>query len=133
MAVGRPSKYKEEFCEELIEHMAEGYSYEAFAGRIGTCKQTLYDWEKANPEFLDAKRTAFERSRFFWEKQGIDGVWAIETFSEEGKKEYSKKLNSTAWIFNMKNRFNWTDKKDVTHGGDVKINLGYSLDEDEEE
>ena len=28
--VGRPTKYKPEYCEMLIEHMSEGLSFESF-------------------------------------------------------------------------------------------------------
>jgi len=52
--VGRPTDYKPEYCEMLINHMAKVYSFESFAGLIGVSKQTLYDWRKKYKEFLDA-------------------------------------------------------------------------------
>lgn len=103
---GRPTKYKEEYCQKLIEHMESGFSYESFAGLVGVSKQTIYDWEKVNPLFLDSKRIAFEKSRLFWERCGIEGMFM-------GGKE--NPFNSTVWIFNMKNRFNWRDKVESTH------------------
>jgi DNA-binding XRE family transcriptional regulator len=108
---GRPTKYKEEYCDELISHMERGLSYESFAGYIGVSKQTIYDWEKANPEFLDAKKIAFEKCRLFWEELGIDNIISQSSSSKDFGSE-SKSLNSTVWIFNMKNRFpeEWRDK-----------------------
>ena len=133
MTVGRPTKYKKEYCEELIMHMEQGFSFESFAGKIKTCKQTIYNWLDLYPEFLDAKNIAFEASRLFWEKCGIVGVWHNEEYDSQGRKTYSQKLNSSAWIFNMKNRFGWTDKKEVLTKDPVNITLNYSLDEEEQE
>jgi hypothetical protein len=96
---GRPTDYRKEYCELLIEHMGNGLSFESFAAVVNASKQTLYDWAEANPEFLDSKNIAFERSRLFWERVGIDIA-----VKGEG--------NATAYIFNMKNRFKqeWRDK-----------------------
>lgn len=109
---GRPIDYKPEYCQLLIEHMGNGYSFEAFAAIVNTCKQTLYNWLSDHEEFLDAKEIAFERSRLFWEKVGID-------ISAKGEG------NATAYIFNMKNRFRqeWRDKHETgftdTEGNDL--------------
>lgn len=112
-AGGRPTDYKPEYCQMVIDHMAEGLSFESFAGAIGVSKQTLYDWAERNKEFLDAKKTAFEKSRLFWEKVGIN-------IAKTGEG------NATAFIFNMKNRFSedWSDKtkSDVNVSGEgIKV------------
>jgi len=103
---GRPTLYKPEYCQMLITHMSEGLSFESFAGLVSVSRQTIYDWEKANPEFLDAKKLAMEKNRLFWEKVGVQGMFM-------GGKD--NPFNSTVWIFNMKNRFNWSDKKETSH------------------
>lgn len=102
--------------------MAQGYSFEAFAGKLGVSKVTLYSWAKENPEFLNAKDIAFERSRHFWEKKAIDH--AVEY--KDGPK-----LNNTAWVFNMKNRFGWRDK--IEHSGNESkpIKLAYDTSKPE--
>lgn len=41
--------------------------------------------------------------RYFWENIGMKGM-----------KGEIPNFNSTVWIFNMKNRFNWTDKREDT-------------------
>lgn len=116
MSGGRPTDYLPEHCQTLIEHMAKGYSYESFAGVVGTCKQTLYNWEKAHAEFLDAKKEAIEKCRLFWERIGIDHVVNIseESKTDEGDTfKSTKSLNASVWIFNMKNRFpqEWREKQ----------------------
>ncbi len=115
MTAGRPTKYKPEYCELLIIHMAKGMSYEAFAGHpdVIVSKQTLYDWEKEYPEFLDAKRKGFQLSQYVWEQAG-----SIATLRD-------KDFSWTGWYMNMKNRFRWRDKvetsKDPESGPDKLI------------
>ena len=97
--VGRPPKYKKEFCQKLIDHMSKGFSYEGFAGKIDTHRDTLYHWEKLYPEFSDAKKKAFIKCMNYWEEMGMAGtVGKIKGFS------------TPMWIFNMKNRFKWADR-----------------------
>ena len=98
MPAGRPSKYKLEYCKALVEHKAKGYSFESFAGLVGTTKQTLYAWVKAHDEFHDAKSEAWAKNLLYWEHLGIRGANGDPNF------------NSTAWIFNLKNRHQWRDK-----------------------
>lgn len=101
--MGRPSKYKPEFCQMLIVHMEQGYSFETFSAIIGVDRDTLYEWAKVYEEFSDSKKQAFIKCQLFWEKMGIDGLW--------GNKEAS--FNTGVWVFNMKNRFGWKDRTEV--------------------
>lgn len=107
---GRPTLYKPEYCEQLIEHMSQGLSFEAFGGVLRVSKQTLYDWEKANKDFLDAKQIGLECSRFFWENLGKKHI-INKSDSEFQCGSKSRSLNASVWIFNMKNRFGWRDKQ----------------------
>jgi hypothetical protein len=102
-------KYKPEFCQMLIEHMAEGYSFESFAKVAGVMEITLYRWTQPDgdwfkPDFYEAKQRAFAENRYFWESKGISGLT-------------TKEFNATIWVFNMKNRFGWRDKQEMTHQG----------------
>lgn len=111
---GRPTDYKQEYCQQLISHMSAGYSYETFAAKIGVRRSTLYLWEKSHPEWVDAKEEAFDKCQMFWETIGMYGTLGIERENPETKEKITgKDVNPTMWIFNMKNRFNWKDKKEV--------------------
>lgn len=111
MAGGRPSKYKPEFPEALVKHMASGLSFETFAATCGVCRETLYDWTYAHDEFLHAKKRGEVESQMFWEKLGRDA--ALGTVD---------KFNPTVWIYTMKCRFpkQWGDKQEVAHVIDDK-------------
>jgi hypothetical protein len=110
---GRPSKYKKEFCQKLIDFMAKGFSFEAFSGHIEVNQDTLHEWAKRHPDFSEAKDMAFAKNREFWEALGINGIHN-ESWHQGG----SKSLNASVWIFNMKNRFKWRDR--VEHSGGIE-------------
>ena len=108
----------------LIDFMSKGFSFEAFAGHIGVAGQTIYTWTDKHPEFLEAKKEAFEKSRVFWESAAIEGLW-----NQPGEKT----LNNAAWVFNMKNRFGWTDRREVQSTNENKtVLLAYNLEDDDE-
>ncbi len=110
--VGRPTDYDPKYCEEIITHMAEGLSKEAFAGSIGVSKQTLYDWMKAHEEFLDAVHIGEMKSLLWWERRGIKGM-------SEGKD-----FSPIPWKFGIANRHGWKDKSDVT-SDDKQVVAGF--------
>ena len=100
---GRPTDYKPEYCEQLIRHMSKGFPYETFAGEIGVCRKTIYNWEEDHPEFLYAKNIGKEQSYAALMKLGMGGMTG-----------QFKNFNATVWIFMMKNMCGWRDKQDVT-------------------
>jgi hypothetical protein len=95
--IGRPSKYKEEYCKMLEEHMGTGLSFESFGGKIDVCEDTLFEWKKVHPDFSESYKRGRLKSMLHWEEMGHDMVLAGQG-------------NATCWIFNMKNRFGWKDK-----------------------
>lgn len=109
--MARPTKYDPAYCDMLEPHFDEGFSYESFAGVVGVSKQTLYDWEKAYPEFLDAKKSNEAKSQLVWEKR-------LNSLAKTGEG------NATAIIFGLKNRASdsWRDKVETEHSGAVTVN-----------
>lgn len=101
MAGGRPTLYKEEYCQQLIDHMGSGLSFESFAGLIGTCRDTLYNWKKEHSEFFDAHKKGIEKNLIWWEKVGLEGMFM-------GGKD--NPFNAAVYCFNMKNRHGWKDR-----------------------
>ena len=99
---GQLSKYEPRFCEMLIKHMGKGLSFDSFAAVARVHRDTLYEWAKVQPDFSDAKEQAYADNLMFWEQQGIQGLYTDPN---------GPKLNSTVWVFNMKNRHKWMDKQ----------------------
>ena len=96
---GQPTKYKPEYCQALIEHMSQGYSFESFAAVPRVDRDTVYEWVNKHPEFSDAKKLGTSLGLKFWENLGLKAVHGeIPGFIP------------AVYIFSMKNRFGWTDK-----------------------
>jgi hypothetical protein len=99
--------------------MSGGLSFESFAGVINVNQDTLHEWVKVWPEFSEAKKLAFAKCQLWWEKVGISGLWSTKDSS----------FNTGVYCFNMKNRFKWTDKVEVSGGDETTkpISLAYKL------
>lgn len=100
---GRPSGYKPEYDQMLADHMREGFSFESFAGVIGTSREVLYLWTEAHPSFLNAKRSGQDASLLWWERLGRAGA--------AGQVE---KFSPPTWIFVQKCRFGMRDGSEVS-------------------
>ena len=109
---GRPSEYKEEYVQLVIDLMKEGASKAEVCLNLDCTFQTFLNWQKQNPKFLEAVKRGLHLSKGKWEEMGRKAAFGnVENF------------NATAWIFNMKNRFSklddfderWTDKQELDH------------------
>jgi len=100
---GRPSLYRPEYCQMLIDHMATGMTYESFAGVVSVDRDTLYQWEEVHKEFSDTKRVARAKQQLANEKRMHD--------MSLGK---IRNASVTAQIFIMKNCHKWTDRVEHT-------------------
>lgn len=100
--VGRPSKYKPVYCNEVIETMATGLSLTAFAGVIGVSRDTVNAWQHEYPEFSDAVKTAKAKRTMTLERQML----AMENGPAV-----------TARIFALKNAApeEWREKQHIEH------------------
>ena len=92
---GRPTKYDPSWmCDAVIEVGRLGGSKDKMAATIGVHIDTIYEWVEKHPEFSEAIKEATQLSKVWWENCGqVSAIGMVEGF------------NSTAWIFNMKNRF----------------------------
>lgn len=102
---GRPTKYRPDMPERLLELMSDGLSFEACCGDLGISKETGYKWTREYMDFNVAKELGEVRGQLFWEKAAISGLWSDKNGS---------KFNTTAFIFIMKNRFGWRDRREIS-------------------
>lgn len=66
--MGRPTKYLPEYCDAVMEHMAEGASLTSFAAEIGVARSTINEWMGEHPEFSEACARAKAKCAAWWEK-----------------------------------------------------------------
>jgi hypothetical protein len=120
MALGRPTKYDPKYCEELVEWMSKGMSFESFSGTIDTHRETLYEWAKQHKDFSDAKKLGREKSLIFYEKLGLS--------AQMGK---IKGFIPSVHIFTMKNKHGWQDSINVnSNESTIKtMTLNYTINE----
>lgn len=140
-AIGRPTGYREEYCELLIAHMAQGGSLESFGAKVPgrCCVRTVYNWLDAHDDFMQARKVGEAKQHSFYEDLGkmmasgqlrrvkserpviIDGKVQL---GPDGKVLYDREFEpaqpaQAVFIFMTKNMLGWRDKRDIgIHGGD---------------
>lgn len=114
---GRPTKYRPEMCQQVIDYMKEGKSLTQVSVLLGISKETLYQWKDTYPDFSDAIKVGIDAAQAWWEE-----------FGQQKIGEGSNAMNATAYIFTMKNRFkDYSDTIKTEHSG--KLSLSGLLDE----
>lgn len=112
--IGRPSKYKPEFCDKVLELALEGGGWADYAAEFNIDRKTLYDWAAAHPEFSSALSRAKVLEQCWWQDAGREGMGA-------------DKFNALVWKTSVQARFreDYTERKvqEVTgkDGGAVQI------------
>lgn len=93
-------EYKPEYCDLLVNHMSQGYSFDCFGSEVpGASIDVLEAWVADHDEFAIAKVQGEAECLKYWEKIGIAAsMGKLPDFDRE------------AYFFNMRNRFQW-DKK----------------------
>lgn len=112
-AGGRPTLYRPEYCESVVEFCGLGYSLTAYAGSLRVARDTIYEWAQEHQEFSDAVKKA-RAARIMSLEAGLmsSGV--------AGR-------NPTAYIFALKNASpeEWRDvqKQEISGPGDGPIRM----------
>ncbi len=102
--MAKPTKYKPQYCDELIEHMAKGGHFRGFCGTVSVCEKTGHTWLDKHDEFKEAYGIAKSRCYLWWERLLLSKIVSHKDDTQ---------LNTTAWIFTMKNLFGWRDRHDI--------------------
>lgn len=90
--VGRPSKYKPEYCERMLEMAAEGCGMAEYAAEFGIDRATLFDWRDQHEEFS----TALTRAKI------LEQAW----FEREARLNMKNKdFNANLWFRSALSRF----------------------------
>jgi hypothetical protein len=80
---GQPTKYRLEYCQDVIDHMAEGGSMEAFGAyltekyedkTLRVHRDTVNEWQHVHREFSDAVKAAKGASARYYDSLGKAGM-----------------------------------------------------------
>lgn len=112
MPGGRPTKYEASYCEEVVKMGREGKSFAQMASHFDVSRQTIDNWAKDNPQFLEALTRAKAHAQAWWEDMGMKGM-------------VGDKFNAAVWKKSMEARFreDYTERKELTGdgGGAIKV------------
>jgi transposase-like protein len=116
---GRPSLYKPEYCERVIELGKQGCSPMEIAADLDIDRATLYHWSDKYPDFLTSLKRAKVYEQAWWEKMGKSGLTA-------------DRFNAMVWSKSVAARFreDYTERKEVSgiDGGPIKTENTNKLD-----
>lgn len=103
MRKGRPTKYKKRYCEDVIEHMKNGASFNSFAAKIEVDDSQIRRWKQKYPEFYTACKIAEKKSLEWWENFAMQAATGrLHDPAHKGKYKYH---NVGMIQFIMKQRF----------------------------
>ncbi len=105
---GRPTDFKKNYGDEILNLMASGLSLAASAAELGFHRQRVYDWVEKHPEFSDTIKLAKSKRQLFLERRLLSA-------------ETSPIITST--IFALKNAApdDWREKIETNHTGTVSV------------
>ena len=110
--VGRPSLYKPEYCEKVIELGRKGCSPAEIASDLDVDRATLIRWSGEHEEFRTALTRAKIHEQAWWEKAGKAGMVA-------------DRFNAQVWTKSVAARFreDYTERQELTGaaGGPVAV------------
>lgn len=112
--VGRPSKYKPEYCERVIELGKEGYSYAEIAADLEVDKASLFRWTEEHEDFRTALRAAKTYEQAWFEREARSNM-------------KNRDFNANLWYRSAASRFreDYTERKETqltgANGGAVQV------------
>lgn len=109
--IGRPTKYRPEYDELIVEIMKTGASVVEFCAEVGIDRDTPQEWCKNYESFSLAFTRAKLLCQAWWERQGRTHLEDVTIPLEE-----SRRFNDRLWTKNVVCRFrdDWAEKKTVT-------------------
>lgn len=116
IVMGRPTKYDPDLIPGMLDGFAEGMSkLEVCVTILGISVETMNQWEKSNSEFSEAVKQGVTLAEAWWQRQGRTNL-----------KEPI--FRDVLWYMNMKNRFGWRDKQEVTGDPEKPLEVNHHVD-----
>jgi len=118
---GRPTLYKPEYCEQIVEFGKRGETFVCFAAEIGVCRDTISEWAAKYQDFSLALKQAKICAETYFIRLGTKACGGDQT------------LNFTAIKFFLAAAHGWRDKDTAVTNiivGDQKKDVSFpTLDE----
>jgi len=106
---GRPTKYTDKYCDDVISLGKQGLSLEQMAFELDIAVSNFYIWQEKHPEFQEAVKKGRAFAQGYWENELSRAAL--------GRNPEGITPNPTLMIFQMKNRFpdKWREKQTTEH------------------
>lgn len=105
---GRPTDYREEYCDRVIQLGVDGKLPAQMAAALDVTKQTLHEWARVHPEFS----YAFDRARVHAESWHLEKATETAIGQRGGNAPMAKFLLSAA--------FGYRETSGVEHSGEIQ-------------
>ena len=92
MPAGRPTKYKPEYCQLVMDMGREGKSWAQMASALDVDRATFYHWQEQHPEFLTAFNRAKAHAQAWWEDKAAEAL-------------HNREFNAPVWKKSVEARF----------------------------
>ena len=110
---GRPmitvNDLPEDWEHRILDLSNQGASIVELAVELDISRDTFYALSERDDDFFDTVKKCKQLCEAWWVRKGRTNL---------GNKEFSY----TGWYMNMKNRFNWADKQETKHSGEMTTN-----------
>lgn len=108
--MARPTKYKPEYCEQVIELGKEGKSLAQMCAHFDIARSTIDQWAEDYPAFSEALSRARVHMQAKLEEMGFAGL-------------ANREFNAAVWKTTMAARFreDYTERKEVENKGQVVV------------
>lgn len=115
---GRPTLYKPEHCDVVIELGKEGKSLVQMCAHFDITRQTIDNWAKDHPDFLEALSIAKVHCQDWWERAGQQGMYLG-----------SSGFNAAVWKKSVEARFreDYTERQEHKLSGDAEAPVTFVL------
>jgi len=107
-SLGRPTDFRPDMGEKILELMASGLSLAASAAEIGVHRQRVYEWVEKHPDFADTVKLAMAKRQLFLERRLLSS-------------EIGPMVTSTIFALKNAGAEDWREKVDVEHSGNVTV------------
>ncbi len=120
--MARPTKYKIEMLPRILKLMREGASKVEVCADLDISTETLAQWQKPSSdyyikEFSDTIKRGELLSNAWWERNGRVNL-------------YNKDFSAVLFYMNMKNRFGWRDKQELSSDKEAPLIINITKGDD---
>lgn len=121
--LGRPTLYKPEYCDAIVDIMAEGYSLEAAAAKLNVNVRSIYEWQSKYEDFSQAINIGRVKALAWWEDRARDasqGAPGSSQIISLGLRNRSRA--ASGWVDTVKQEVSGAD------GGPVQVTTSVDVE-----